>query len=106
MSYPGQMVHLQVVYNQVLLRHLDLEQLYVVEQLLPLDQLAGDLLRAVPLLVGGGDVLGGHRGLQADVLRLQVEGAGDVRQGLPLLFLGRHVGFLNGESGECENVGI
>lgn len=86
------MVGLHVVYDEVFLRKLYLQQLDGVQQLLPLDQLTGHLLRTVSLLVGGGEVLGGgHRGLQADVLRLQVEGAGDVGCSWPhLLLLGRH----------------
>lgn len=90
--YLGHMVGLHVVYDQVFLRKLDLQQLEVVQQLLPLDQLAGHLLGAVPLLVGRGHILGGGHGrLQTDVLRLQVQGAGDVGSCRPqLLLLGRH----------------
>lgn len=90
--YLGHMVGLHVVYDQVFLRKLDFQQLEVVQQLLPLDQLAGHLLGAVPLLVGRGHVLGGGHGrLQTDVLRLQVQRAGDVGCCRPqLLLLGGH----------------
>ena len=93
-SYLGQIVCLHVVYNQVLPREINFQQLDALQQLLSLDQLAGHLLGAVPLLVGRGHILGGrHRGLQADVLRLQVQGAGDVGCcRLQVLLLRRHVG--------------
>lgn len=91
--YLGHMVGLHVVYDEILLRKLDFQQLDVVQELFPLDQLAGHLLGAIPLLVRRGDVLGGGHGcLQADVLRLEVQGAGDVGYGRPqLLLFGRHV---------------
>lgn len=91
-SYLRHMVGLHVVYDEVLLRKLNFQQLDTVQQLLPLDQLAGHFLGTVPLLVGRGDVLGRRHGcLQADVLRLQVQGAGDVGCcRLRLVLLGRH----------------
>lgn len=91
-AYLRHMVGLHVVYDEVLLRKLNFQQLDVVQQLLPLDQLAGHLEGSVPLLVGRGHVLGCWHGcLQAYVFRLQVQGAGDVGYyGLRLMLLGRH----------------
>lgn len=67
------MVNLQVVNDEVLLRQLDFQELEVVEQLFSLEDLFSDFLRFV-LLVGGRDVLCGHRRLQAEVFRLQRTG--------------------------------
>ena len=99
--YLAHVVGLHVVYDEALLGKLDPQQLDVVQQLPPLDLLAGHLLGVAPLLVGRGQVLGGgHRGLQADVLRLQVQGAGDVDGcRLQLVLLGRHLGSLLGGGG-------
>lgn len=88
------MVCLHVIYDQVFLGKLDFQQLDTVQQLFPLNQLLGDFLGAVPLFVGRGDILrGGDSRLQAHVLRLQVQGAGDVGSPwLRLMLLGKHSG--------------
>lgn len=67
-SYLRHVVDFQVVDNEVFLRQLYFQQLKVVQQLFPLNDLLY-FLRFVPF-IRGGNILRGDRCLQTEILRL------------------------------------